>query len=72
MTPSEYHQQLRIARCREMLEFTRQTVEQIAFAAGYEDARGFRRTFKRVIGLSPAEYRRRFQARPRIATESRV
>lgn len=72
MTPSEYHQQLRIARCREMLEFTRKTVEQIAFAAGYEDARGFRRTFKRVIGLSPAEYRRRFQTRPRIATESRV
>ncbi len=63
MTPSEYHQQLRIARCREMLEFTRATVEQIAVAAGYEDVRGFRRTFKRVIGLSPAEYRRRFQPR---------
>ena len=61
MRPSEYHQRLRIARSRELLEFTRDSVEQIAVAAGYEDPGGFRRTFKRVIGLSPAEYRRRFQ-----------
>jgi transcriptional regulator GlxA family with amidase domain len=64
MNPSEYHQRLRIARSRELLEFTRDSVEQIAVAAGYEDAGGFRRIFKRVIGLSPAEYRRRFQAGP--------
>jgi transcriptional regulator GlxA family with amidase domain len=62
MRPSEYQQRLRIARSRELLECTRQTVDQVAVAAGYEDTRGFRRTFKRVIGLSPAEYRRRFQA----------
>jgi len=61
LKPSEYHQRLRIARSREMLELTRDTVNQIAGAVGYEDPRGFRRTFKRVIGLSPGEYRRRFQ-----------
>jgi transcriptional regulator GlxA family with amidase domain len=61
LTPSEYHQRLRIARGRELLEFTRDSVEKVALAAGYEDAGGFRRTFKRVIGLSPAEYRRKFQ-----------
>jgi transcriptional regulator GlxA family with amidase domain len=63
MKPSEYHQRLRIARSREKLELTRDTVDQIAVASGYEDPRGFRRMFKRVIGLSPAEYRRRFQRR---------
>ncbi len=63
MKPSEYHQRLRIARSRELLEFTRDTVDQVALAVGYEDASGFRRTFKRVIGLSPAEYRRRYQRR---------
>jgi len=61
--PSEYQQKLRIARSRELLEFTRDSVEQIAVKAGYEDPGGFRRVFKRTIGLSPAEYRRRF-ARP--------
>jgi transcriptional regulator GlxA family with amidase domain len=61
MKPSEYHQKLRIARSRELLELTRSTVDQIAVASGYEDPGGFRRTFKRVVGLSPSEYRRRFQ-----------
>jgi transcriptional regulator GlxA family with amidase domain len=61
LKPSAYHQRLRVARSRELLEFTRDSVEQVAAAAGYEDSGGFRRIFKRVVGLSPAEYRRRFQ-----------
>ena len=65
--PSEYHQRLKIARGKELLEFTRDSVERIALAAGYEDAGGFRRTFKRVIGLSPAEYRRKFQVNRTVA-----
>jgi transcriptional regulator GlxA family with amidase domain len=59
MKPSGYHQC--IARSRELLEFTRDSIERIALAIGYEDTSGFRRTFKRRIGLSPAEYRRRFK-----------
>jgi transcriptional regulator GlxA family with amidase domain len=61
MKPSDYHQRLRIARSRELLEFTRDTVERISLSVGYQDTSGFRRTFKRVIGVSPAEYRRRLQ-----------
>ncbi|HEY6125080.1 MAG TPA: GlxA family transcriptional regulator [Steroidobacteraceae bacterium] len=64
--PSEYHQRLRVARSRELLEFTRDSVEQIAAATGYEDPGGFRRIFKRVVGLSPTEYRRRFQRAPQV------
>lgn len=71
MKPSEYHQRLRIARSRELLEFTRDTVEQVALAVGYEDTSGFRRTFKRVIGLSPAEYRRRFEQSGRGHTQAK-
>lgn len=70
MRPSEYQQRLRIARSRELLESTRQTVDQVAVASGYEDTRGFRRTFKRIVGLSPAEYRRRFHA-PELLAEYR-
>jgi len=71
MKPSEYYQRLRVARSRELLEFTRDTVEQVALAVGYEDTRGFRRIFKRVIGLSPAEYRRRFR-RPAMRIEQQA
>jgi len=60
MSPGEYLQRLRVARTREMLEFTSDTVEQIASAVGYEDTGGLRKAFRRVVGLSPSQYRLRF------------
>nr|WP_254911474.1 GlxA family transcriptional regulator [Sphingomonas sp. CDS-1] len=60
MTPIEYAQHLRIAKARELLEFTRRTVDQIAWSVGYEDAAAFRKLFHRLVGLSPGDYRQRF------------
>ena len=60
MTPTEYVQHLRIGKARELLEFTKRPVDQIAYAVGYEDTGAFRRLFHRIIGLSPKEYRQRF------------
>jgi transcriptional regulator GlxA family with amidase domain len=60
LRPTEYVQQIRIARAREALELTRRPVEQIAWEIGYGDPSAFRKLFNRVTGLAPAEYRRRF------------
>jgi transcriptional regulator GlxA family with amidase domain len=60
MKPIEYIQHLRIGKARELLEFTRRSIEQIAWSVGYEDAAAFRRLFQRLIGLSPGDYRHRF------------
>jgi len=62
MTPIEYVQHLRVAKARELLEFTRRTVDQIAWSVGYEDAAAFRKLFHRLVGLSPGDYRQRFAA----------
>jgi transcriptional regulator GlxA family with amidase domain len=62
LKPTEYCQHLRIAKAREMLEFTRQTVERIAWDVGYEDPGAFRKVFSKITGLSPGDYRRRFGA----------
>lgn len=62
MRPSEYHQSLRISRAREMLEFSRKSINEIASAVGYEDVGGFRRVFQKLMGLTPSDYRRRFCA----------
>lgn len=62
MRPIEYVQHLRIGKARELLEFTRRPVEQIAWAVGYEDAAAFRKLFHRIMGLSPGDYRQRFAA----------
>lgn len=60
LRPTEYAQQIRMAKAREALELTQRPVEQIAWDVGYGDPSAFRKLFNRITGLSPAEYRRRF------------
>lgn len=60
LRPTEYAQQIRIARARDALELSRRPVERIAWEVGYGDPAAFRKIFQRVTGLPPAEYRRRF------------
>jgi transcriptional regulator GlxA family with amidase domain len=62
LKPTEYVQQLRIGKARDLLQFTRRPVDQVAWSVGYEDPAAFRRLFRRLIGLTPGEYRRRFGA----------
>ncbi len=61
MTTGEYIQRLRMARAQDQLQFSAAPVERIAWDVGYEDASAFRRIFRRIVGLSPVEYRRRFR-----------
>lgn len=60
LKPTEYCQHLRVAKAREQLELTTRSIDQIAFAVGYEDAGAFRKVFHKLVGLSPGDYRRRF------------
>jgi transcriptional regulator GlxA family with amidase domain len=62
LRPTEYVQALRIALARERLEFSRDTVERIAWNVGYKDPSAFRRVFQKVTGLSASAYRDRFGA----------
>lgn len=61
-TTSEYAQRLRIGRACELLQFSANSVEQVAWEAGYNDPSAFRKIFVRFVGLTPGEYRRRFGA----------
>ncbi|MBU0724642.1 MAG: GlxA family transcriptional regulator [Alphaproteobacteria bacterium] len=60
LRPTEYAQEVRIAKAREQLEATNQPVEQIAWQVGYSDPAAFRKVFQRITGLGPATYRQRF------------
>jgi transcriptional regulator GlxA family with amidase domain len=64
LNPTEYCQRLRVGKAREMLELTNRTVDQVAWDVGYEDASSFRKVFQKVVGLKPADYRKRFSVRP--------
>lgn len=59
--PAAYLQHLRIGRARFLLERGDLTQEAIAWEVGYADVGAFRARFQALMGLSPGEYRRRFQ-----------
>lgn len=67
MKPTEYVQHVRVSKARELLEFTRRPVDQVAWSVGYEDPTSFRRTFHRILGLTPGDYRARFHSGADIA-----
>jgi len=68
MAPIDYVHALRLEEARQMLETTDLPVEAVALEIGYEDASFFRRLFRRKVGLTPSEYRRRFGAMRRALT----
>lgn len=68
LSPLEYVHTLRLEEAKQMLEAGEQPVEAIANAVGYEDAGFFGRLFKRKVGLTPIEYRRRFGSMRRALT----
>jgi transcriptional regulator GlxA family with amidase domain len=60
MTPIEYCRAVRIARARELLECGNTPQKEIAESLGYEDVASFARVFRKITGLAPGAYRKRF------------
>lgn len=62
MPPLEYVHAIRLEEAKGLLETSELTLETVAERVGYEDATFFSRLFRRKVGLTPAQYRRRFGA----------
>lgn len=60
LSPLAYVQTLRLEEAKHMLETTNESIEAIAIQVGYEDASYFSRLFRRRVGVTPAQYRKRF------------
>ena len=60
MPPTKYIIKLRTDNASELLRTTNITIKEIGSICGYDDVNFFRKTFKRAIGISPLEYRRKF------------
>lgn len=57
-TPINHFIQLKIERACHLLDTTNNHVNEIAFSVGYEDAYYFSRIFKKLMGVSPSQYRK--------------
>jgi YesN/AraC family two-component response regulator len=60
-TPRQYLAEVRMRRAADLLRRDGSGVKEVASEIGYTDLRLFRRTFTRLIGMSPAAWRRRHQ-----------
>jgi transcriptional regulator GlxA family with amidase domain len=59
-TPLEYIQRVRVEAAKRFLEKGKLTVEQVCMEVGYADFGFFRNIFKRLTGLTPQEYKRKY------------
>ena len=58
LSVNNYLLQIRITHAKYLLRFTLQSVESIGLECGMGELYYFSRTFKKVEGISPSEYRR--------------
>lgn len=56
-TPVEYLQRVKVEAAKKELEKGRKTISEIMDDVGYTDNKAFREVFKKVTGLSPLDYR---------------
>ncbi|MEM6680319.1 MAG: helix-turn-helix domain-containing protein [Pseudomonadota bacterium] len=60
-TPARAVEKIRTHAAQEMLETTSVSIKAIALRCGYGSEAQMRRAFNRVLGISPSDYRERFQ-----------
>ena len=59
-TPVEYIQRVRVEAAKKQLEVSNKNVNEVMYNVGYNDSKSFRTVFKKVTGLSPIDYRNRY------------
>ena len=59
-TPIEYAQRVKIESAKKAFETSRKTINEVMYEVGYSDVKAFREIFRRLTGMSPLEYRARY------------
>jgi len=59
-TPLEYSQRVKIESAKKAFESTRKTINEVMYDVGYSDVKAFREVFRKITGMSPLEYRSKY------------
>jgi len=59
-TPIEYSQRVKIESAKKAFETTRKTINEVMYDVGYSDIKAFREVFRKITGMSPLEYRSKY------------
>ena len=58
----EYIQRVKIEAAKKSIETSRKNINEIMFDVGYSDSKAFRTVFKKTTGLTPLEYRNKYNS----------
>ncbi|AWH85501.1 AraC family transcriptional regulator [Flavobacterium album] len=61
-TPLEYLQRLKMESAKRAFETTCKTINEVMYDVGYSDMKAFREVFRKVTGISPLEYRNKYNS----------
>lgn len=59
-TPGEYAQRVKIESAKKAFETSRKTINEVMYEVGYSDVKAFREVFRKITGISPLEYRNKY------------
>ena len=59
-TVVEYMQRVKIEAAKRSFETSRKNINEVMFDVGYTDTKAFRTIFKKITGLTPIEYRNKY------------
>jgi len=59
-TPLEYLQRVKMEFAKRAFETSRKTINEVMYEVGYADVKAFREVFRKITGMSPLEYRGRY------------
>ncbi len=59
-TPIEYAQRVKVESAKKAFESSRKTINEVMYEVGYSDVKAFREVFRRITGMSPIEYKGRY------------
>lgn len=59
-TAIEYIQRVKIEAAKKFFEISTKNISEVMYHVGYSDTKAFRTVFRKITGLSPIEYRNRY------------
>jgi transcriptional regulator GlxA family with amidase domain len=66
-TVAEYIQRVKMEAAKRSFETSRKNINEVMFEVGYTDTKAFRTIFKKITGLTPIEYRNKYNKQAVVA-----
>lgn len=60
LSPADYVQRVKVEGAKRLFESTDQQINEVMYKVGYIDIKAFRQLFKKIVGMTPGDYRNKF------------